>query len=125
MGTLLLVFAAAGPLVDLFDIAARLDGVTDRQLAAAGAALSGVATNLAAVLLLEPAATTDKLQVALLVGVDLGVGLTPVASLATVLWADALRRRAQPVPWRAYLRLAVPLERLCLLATPLLARLGT
>jgi arsenical pump membrane protein len=104
------VFCAAGVIASSLDTAGRLAGVDPLGLAALGALLGMAGTNLAATLLLNPAATTVPLRSGLLIGVNLGVGLTPVASLATILWGDSLRSRGVPVPWRGYLTVGVPLS---------------
>ena len=59
---------------------------------------------------------------ALLIGANLGVGLTPIGSLATILWRDAIRSHGARVPWRPYFALAVPLSALFVAVTPVLAR---
>ena len=71
---------------------------------------SALLTNLATVALLAPVAVTHTLTRALVTGVDLGVGLTPIGSLATVLWRDAARRKGEPVPMRDYLVIGIPLS---------------
>jgi len=55
--------------------------------------------NIPAYLLLEPAAGDAASSMALLVGVNAGSVVTPWASLATLLWADQLRRAGADVPW--------------------------
>jgi arsenical pump membrane protein len=117
---ILCVFIAAGLLAEQLDVAAHLAGTAPLGLAITGAALASLCTNLAATLFLEPAAPSHGLQTALLIGVNLGVGFTPVASLATILWRDALRKRGYAVPWRAYLSIAVPLSIVFIALTPLL-----
>lgn len=72
-------------------------------LTAGGVVASNVLNNLPAYLLLEPAVTTAPEMVALLIGVNAGPLLTPWASLATLLWADQLRRAGIAVPWRSFI----------------------
>ncbi len=78
-------------------------------------------SNLVAVLALEPFATTTALRNGLLVGVDLGVGLTPIASLATILWRQVLRRAGVDVGWWRVLRCTIPLSIACVVLLPFLA----
>ena len=113
----LAVFCAAGLVASSIDPAHRLAGVSPLGLATLAAAISSAGTNLAATLVLEPAAGSGSLRTALVIGANLGVGFTPIASLATVLWRDALRTRGLPVPWRAYFAIAVPLSLVCLALT--------
>ena len=82
----------------------RAAGLADRD------SRLGAATNLATVAVLAPVAVTHTLTRALVTGVDLGVGLTPIGSLATVLWRDAARRTGEPVPMRNYLVIGIPLS---------------
>lgn len=111
LASLLALFSAAGALAARPEVGRALEGLHHpATLAVAGAAGSAVGTNLAATLVLEPLARSPQAARALLVGVDLGVGLTPIASLATILWANALRAAGEPVPMRAYLAMAVPLS---------------
>ena len=72
-------------------------------LTAGGVVASNVLNNLPAYLLLEPAVTTAPEMVALLIGVNAGPLLTPWASLATLLWADQLRRAGIAVPWKSFI----------------------
>ncbi len=72
-------------------------------LTAGGVVASNVLNNLPAYLLLEPAATTAPEVAALLIGVNAGPLLTPWASLATLLWADQLRRAGITVPWTSFI----------------------
>ena len=106
----LAVFGASGVLAGSLHAADHLRHVSPPALAALGAATSAAGTNLAATLTLVPAASNATLRTALLIGVNLGVGITPVASVATVLWRDSLAGRGLPVPWRRYFALAVPLS---------------
>lgn len=73
------------------------------SVSAAGGILSNMVNNIPAYLALEPAAGTAASLMSLLVGVNAGPVITPWASLATVLWADQLRRTAIPVPWRTFI----------------------
>ena len=72
------------------------------MLAAAGALGANVITNIPAYLALEPAAVDAPHALALLAGVNLGPVVTPWASLATLLWADQLKRADVRVPWRVF-----------------------
>jgi arsenical pump membrane protein len=116
----LAVFGASGVLATSLDTAGRLGHVSPLGLAVLGGLLASVGTNLAATLTLVPAASTATLRSALLIGVNLGVGFTPVASLATVLWRDSLAARGVPTPWRRYFAVAVPLSLVFLASSVLL-----
>lgn len=70
--------------------------------AATGAVLSNLINNIPAYLLLEPAAASGAALIALLIGSNAGPIVTPWASLATLLWADQLRRAGHIVPWRQF-----------------------
>ncbi|WP_165164453.1 SLC13 family permease [Corynebacterium qintianiae] len=71
-------------------------------MAGAGAVAANLINNIPAYFLLEPAASGPTELVALLIGVNAGAIVTPWASLATLLWADQLRRAGEPVPWRQF-----------------------
>lgn len=71
-------------------------------LAGAGALASNVVNNIPAYLLLEPAADSGTGLIALLIGANAGPIVTPWASLATLLWADQLRRGGLAVSWRRF-----------------------
>ena len=79
-----------------------LAGAHPGVVAAAGAATANAVNNIPAYLLLEPAAGDAASAMALLVGVNAGSVVTPWASLATLLWADQLRRAGADVPWRRF-----------------------
>lgn len=72
------------------------------SVAAAGALGANVVNNIPAFFVLEPAVSGPVELLALLIGVNAGAVVTPWASLATLLWADQLRRAGEPVPWRTY-----------------------
>lgn len=72
------------------------------SLSIAGGLLSNIINNIPAYLALEPAAGTAASLMSLLTGVNAGPVITPWASLATLLWADQLRRAKIPVPWRTF-----------------------
>ena len=74
-------------------------------LAGAGAGMSNLINNVPAYLLLEPAADTPTALMALLIGTNAGPLITPWASLATLLWAEQLRRSGIRVPWRRFVLL--------------------
>lgn len=76
-----------------------LAGTHPGVVAAAGAVTANAVNNIPAYLLLEPAAVDAASAIALLVGVNAGSVVTPWASLATLLWADQLRRAGTDVPW--------------------------
>lgn len=78
-------------------------------LAIAGAVVSNFINNIPAYLLLEPAASSGHELIALLIGTNAGPIVTPWASLATLLWADQLRRAGLEVPWRKYIALSAVL----------------
>ncbi|SUF08993.1 arsenite resistance pump [Rhodococcus gordoniae] len=77
--------------------------------AATGAVLSNLINNIPAYLLLEPAAASGAALIALLIGSNAGPIVTPWASLATLLWADQLRRAGHIVPWQQFATLGIPL----------------
>ncbi len=110
MVAVLALFCAAGLVASSLDTASRLDHTGPVGLALLGATLASIGTNLVATLVLVPVASTATLRNALLIGVNLGVGFTPVASLATVLWRDSLRAREVATPWRACFALSIPLS---------------
>lgn len=68
-------------------------------LACVGAGMSNLINNMPAYLLLEPVADTPTALVALLIGTNAGPLITPWASLATLLWAEQLRRSGIRVSW--------------------------
>lgn len=67
--------------------------------------MSNLINNVPAYLLLEPAADTPTALMALLIGTNAGPLITPWASLATLLWAEQLRRSGIRVPWRRFVLL--------------------
>ncbi len=81
----------------------HLDGAHPSFIAVAGAAAANGINNLPAFLALEPAASGPTGVMALLIGVNVGPVVTPWASLATLLWADQLRRAGAAVPWRHFI----------------------
>lgn len=80
-----------------------LDGAHPGAIAAAGALAANGINNLPAFLALEPAAGGPAGVMALLIGVNAGPLVTPWASLATLLWADQLKRAGAAVPWRHFI----------------------
>lgn len=80
-----------------------LAGTHPGVVAAAGAVTANAVNNIPAYLLLEPAAVDAASAIALLVGVNAGSVVTPWASLATLLWADQLRRTGADVPWGRFI----------------------
>lgn len=77
-------------------------GGTHAAIALTGALFANTVNNIPAYLALEPA-TSDPLDaMALLIGVNAGAVITPWASLATLLWADQLRRAGTAVPWKQF-----------------------
>lgn len=98
------------------------DGIGDGgalRTAATGAVAGSAVNNLPAYLALERVVPRHDLP-ALLLGVDAGTLLTPWGSLATLLWAAALRRAGLVVPWRRFvLRSAVLVPLVLLCAAPL------
>ena len=120
--TPLALFAAAGSLRVSVDVAARVSSWSAAGLASGGMLLANVGSNLASVLLLEPVATTAALRRGLLIGVNLGAGLTPIGSLATILWRDALRRREADVSWSTFAAFSCPLSIMLVATTLLVAR---
>lgn len=80
-----------------------LDGAHPGAIAPAGALAANGINNLPAFLALEPAAGGQDGVMALLIGVNAGPLVTPWASLATLLWADQLKRAGAAVPWRHFI----------------------
>ena len=111
LGSLLALFGAAAVLSASPSVQRLLTHLDTAPRVSLTATLgSALATNLAAVAVLAPVAVTHTLTRALVTGVDLGVGLTPIGSLATVLWRDATRRTGEPVPMRGYFVIGIPLS---------------
>ncbi len=70
------------------------------RLAGTGAASANLVNNLPAYLALEPTAAGHPIRImALLIGVNCGVLITPWASLATLLWHNRLTALGVQVPW--------------------------
>lgn len=80
----------------------HLQGAHPGLLAAAGAAAANAINNIPAYFALEPAAGDSLSAMALLIGVNAGPVVTPWASLATLLWADQLKRSGASVPWKHF-----------------------
>ncbi len=108
-------------------LAAASERGTGAGLLAAGwaaAALAAVANNLPAVMLASlglgslPAGGLDRegMVLAAVLGVDIGPKLTPIGSLATLLWLEALRILGLRVGLREYLRFGLLVTPLVLLA---------
>lgn len=98
--------AAAALALDVEAVAAAvglLNGAHPGAIAAAGALAANGINNLPAFLALEPAAGGQDGVMALLIGVNAGPLVTPWASLATLLWADQLKRAGAAVPWRHFI----------------------
>lgn len=107
---------ALGPL-GLDRLLAALVGSGGGLRLAAGAALAGnLVNNLPAYLALDRVTAPGHL-LGLLVGVDAGTLLTPWGSLATLLWAGAVRSAGLTVPWRSFVRRGLVLVPAVLLAT--------
>lgn len=88
------------------------------RLAATAAVAGNLVDNLPAYLALERV-TPHEHTTALLVGVDAGILVTPWGSLATLLWAGALRSAGLTVPWRSFvLRGLVLVPAVLLLTAP-------
>jgi len=90
------------------------------------AVLSSVMNNLPAVLvgtlsIHETAGLTAPVREALIyaniIGCDLGPKLTPIGSLATLLWLHVLERKGEKIGWGEYIRIGVLLTPPILLAT--------
>ena len=89
--------AALGPLV------AHLPVFGWAGIAAAGASVANnLPSTLFDLLLARHASLASAL--ALVAGNDIGPKLTPIGSLATLIWYDALRRRRVAVPWGEFMR---------------------
>lgn len=74
-----------------------------------GSVTASATNNLPAYLALEPSATSDQLQAALLVGVNAGPILTPWGSLATLLWMGMARERGEHVDLRQFVTRSIGL----------------
>ena len=88
---------------DISSAMQQLAGTHPFAIAAAGAITANAINNIPAFLMLEPAVSDPASALALLIGVNVGPVITPWASLATLLWADQLRRAKAPVPWRGFI----------------------
>lgn len=88
---------------DISSAMQQLAGTHPFAIAAAGAITANAINNIPAFLMLEPAVSDPASALALLIGVNIGPVITPWASLATLLWADQLRRAKAPVPWRGFI----------------------
>lgn len=88
---------------------AQFESAENLRLAVTGAVLSNLINNIPTYLLLEPAADSSHALTALLIGSNFGPIVTPWASLATLLWADQLRRAGLAVPWKQFILLGIPL----------------
>ncbi|OHO33752.1 hypothetical protein HMPREF2690_06405 [Corynebacterium sp. HMSC034E11] len=88
---------------DISSAVQQLAGTHPLAIAAAGATTANAINNIPAFLMLEPAVSDPASVLALLIGVNVGPVITPWASLATLLWADQLRRAKAPVPWRGFI----------------------
>ncbi len=104
----------------LIDGAARLVAAAAAHGRAAGvmaigvgsAALSGAVNNLPATMIgaLTVAGSGSghsQLVYANIIGSDIGPKLTPIGSLATLLWLDSLRRHGLTVTWQYYLKVGL------------------
>ncbi|MBZ8176855.1 arsenic transporter [Corynebacterium sp. 3HC-13] len=83
-------------------------------LGIAGALAANLINNIPAYLALEPAANSPSALFALLLGVNAGPVISPWASLATLLWADQMKRRGETVNWLAFAALGLVLSILAL-----------
>ncbi|MCF4006046.1 arsenic transporter [Corynebacterium uropygiale] len=102
-----------GALDALLSPLAHAEGATQAWLlGGVGALAANLINNIPAYLALEPAASSPEALMALLIGVNAGPVVSPWASLATLLWADQMKRRGVPIGWGLFAALGVPL---CLL----------
>jgi arsenical pump membrane protein len=85
------------------------------------AMLACIANNLpvllVSVLALKGLGHVDTLPYAALLGANVGSKLTPIGSLATLLWLEVLSRRGLRIRWGRYITLAAPPTILALLAS--------
>jgi arsenical pump membrane protein len=77
------------------------------RLAGVGATSANLVNNLPSYLALEPTAGTPLRIAALLVGVNAGPLITPWASLATLLWAERVRKLDVDFSWRRFVGLGL------------------
>ena len=111
LGSLLALFGAAavlGASPSVQRLLGHLD--TAPRVAIAGTIGSAVTTNLATVAVLAPVAVSRTLTARSSRVSTSESGLTPIGSLATILWRDAARRAGEPVSMRSYLAVGVPLS---------------
>ncbi|MET1014353.1 MAG: arsenic transporter [Paenisporosarcina sp.] len=109
-----------------------LDGVMTQSLMSASFAsgilisvLSNLMNNLPSVMLgtlliTEIGLDTQTLQVAyisMIIGSDIGALLTPLGTLATLLWMFVLKKNDVPITWSAYFRVALMVIPITLLVT--------
>lgn len=79
-----------------------LGDATGPATAASGALAANLLNNIPAYFALEPATEGAVETLALLIGVNFGPVVTPWASLATLLWADQLKRAGINAPWKQF-----------------------
>lgn len=95
----------AGVVAAVADALPRLPVAGWAALGAAGASLgNNLPSTLLDLLVARHAGGGVTRTLALVLGNDIGPKLTPIGSLATLIWYDALRRRGVAVPWREFLR---------------------
>jgi arsenical pump membrane protein len=107
MGMNVVVFALrdAGAVAALAAPLGHLPAAAWTGVAAVGASVANnLPSTLFDLLLSHQAGGGLARALALVLGNDIGSKLTPIGSLATLIWFDALRRRRVAVPWREFMR---------------------
>ncbi|HEY8720439.1 arsenic transporter [Pengzhenrongella sp.] len=118
-GHVFTAFAGHGPLATA--------GGTGLLVAGMSSIMNNMPTVLVAALGIDAAQTTgithELMVYATVIGADLGPKITPIGSLATLLWLHVLDRKGMHISWGTYFRVGIVLT-LPVLAVTLLAMVG-
>ncbi|HLS00385.1 MAG TPA: ArsB/NhaD family transporter, partial [Beutenbergiaceae bacterium] len=106
------VAASAGTGVVVAGLSSLMNNLPTTLIAALGVEAAGAG-----------AAMQELMALAAVIGADLGPKITPIGSLATLLWLDVLRRRGMDIGWGTYFKVGIVLTLPVLLIT-LLALAG-